>query len=91
MVPDTTSSTHNVGFTNSTPGSGMSATGFTFYGHVLLHQNDDGTLKSLFYAVPSDTEGIWSLDWNSTDDDTEGKVLLTVKATAPSKGMDETQ
>ncbi|KAI4862340.1 hypothetical protein F4820DRAFT_430871 [Hypoxylon rubiginosum] len=91
LVPDTSSDSHQVGFTNSTPGSGMSANGFVFYGEFLLHKSSDGNLKSLWYAVPLEQDGIWSLEWNSTGDDTSGQILLTLKATAPSHGKDKAQ
>ncbi|KAI1079055.1 hypothetical protein F5B20DRAFT_191317 [Whalleya microplaca] len=84
LIPGPTSSSHDVGFTNSTPGSDMSASGFIFYGQFLLHQNTDGSLKSMWYALPTGTDRVWTLGWNSTGDDTEGKVTLTLKATAPS-------
>ncbi|KAI1771422.1 hypothetical protein F4818DRAFT_445113 [Hypoxylon cercidicola] len=87
LVPDTTSPSHQVGFTNSTPGNGMSASGFVFYGEFLLKKARDGNLKSLWYAVPMEKEGIWSLEWNSTGDN--GETLLTLKATAPSHGKDK--
>lgn len=91
LVPETTSDSHEVGFTNSTPGSGMSANGFTFYGEVLLHKGNDGKLKSLWYAVPLDQDGIWSLEWNSTGDDTTGQIPLTLSATAPAHGNGKSQ
>ncbi|KAI1762276.1 hypothetical protein GGR53DRAFT_502087 [Hypoxylon sp. FL1150] len=83
LVPATTSDSHEVSFTNSTPGSGMSASGFTFYGEVLLHKGSDGSLKSLWYATPLSQDGVWSLEWNSTGDDTSGQIPLTLSATAP--------
>ncbi|KAI8964488.1 hypothetical protein F5Y11DRAFT_315828 [Daldinia sp. FL1419] len=89
IVPDTTSSTHQVGFTNSTSTGNRSVYGFVFYGEFLLHKDLSGDLESLWYAVPSDQDGVWVLNWNSTDDDTEGKVLVTLKATPPSRGMDK--
>ncbi|KAF3068424.1 putative cytochrome p450 protein [Daldinia childiae] len=89
MVPDTTSSSHQVGFTNSTTSTDRSGSGFVFYGDFLLHKNTDGDLKALWYAVPSDEDRIWTLNWNSTDDDTEGKVVVTLKATPPSRPTDK--
>lgn len=91
MVPDTTSSSHDVGFTNSTTTSERSSSGFIFYDQFLLHRNLDGSLKSLWYAVPTEDEGVWYLRWNSTGDDTEGQVLVSLKATAPSKPVDQVQ
>ncbi|KAI0113468.1 hypothetical protein F4814DRAFT_460562 [Daldinia grandis] len=89
IVPDTTSSSHQVGFTNSTTGGDRSGSGFVFYGEFLLHKNTNGDLKALWYAMPSDEDDIWSLNWNSTDDDDQEKVLVTLKATPPSRGMDK--
>ncbi|KAI0382355.1 hypothetical protein F5Y04DRAFT_53557 [Hypomontagnella monticulosa] len=91
MVPDTTSSSHDVGFTNSTTTSERSSSGFIFYDQFLLHRNLDGSLKSLWYAVPTEDEGVWYLRWNSTGDDSEGQVLVSLKATAPSKPVDQVQ
>ncbi|KAI2615807.1 hypothetical protein GGS26DRAFT_579008 [Hypomontagnella submonticulosa] len=91
MVPDTTSSSHEVEFTNSTTTNERSTSGFIFYDQFLLHRNLDGSLKSLWYAVPSETEGVWYLRWNSTGDETNGQVLVSLKATAPSKPVDKTQ
>ncbi|KAI1653265.1 hypothetical protein F4813DRAFT_375254 [Daldinia decipiens] len=89
MVPDMTSSSHQVGFANSTISGGGSASEFVFYGDFLLHKNTDGDINGLWYAVPSDEDRIWTLNWNSTDDDTEEKVLVTLKATPPSRTMDK--
>ncbi|KAI2470211.1 hypothetical protein F4781DRAFT_186475 [Annulohypoxylon bovei var. microspora] len=87
-VPDTTSSSHQVAFSNSTNSTtGRSSSGFTFYGQFLLH-NTDGSLKSMWYALPSGQDGIWTLNWNSTGDDTDGQVIVTLKATAPSTPAD---
>ncbi|KAI1407057.1 hypothetical protein F5Y13DRAFT_183688 [Hypoxylon sp. FL1857] len=90
-VPDTTTSSHQVEFTNSTSDINRSISGFVFYGQFLLHKNTKGDLQTLWYALPTDTDGVWSLNWNSTGDDTEGQVVVTLKATAPSKEADTTQ
>ncbi|KAI0851190.1 hypothetical protein F5Y00DRAFT_16599 [Daldinia vernicosa] len=89
IVPDTTSSSHKVEFTNSTTTGDRSGTGFVFYGEFLLHKSTDGDLKAMWYAVPSGQDNVWTLNWNSTDDDTEGKVIVTLKATPPSRGADK--
>ncbi|KAI0887736.1 uncharacterized protein GGS22DRAFT_88557 [Annulohypoxylon maeteangense] len=85
-VPDTTSSGHQVSFSNSTTNSttGRSASGFVFYGQYLFHQNTGGNLQSMWYALPSDQDGVWTLNWNSTGDDTDGQVIVTLRAVAPS-------
>ncbi|KAI1377065.1 hypothetical protein F4677DRAFT_66327 [Hypoxylon crocopeplum] len=91
IVPDTASPSHQVSFSNSTSNTDASASGFVFYGQFCLHKNTDGALKSLWYALPTEYDDVWDLDWNSTDDYTEGQVMLTLKATAPSKPVDTTQ
>ncbi|KAI1100368.1 hypothetical protein F4804DRAFT_47697 [Jackrogersella minutella] len=84
-VPDTTTAGHQVAFSNSSNSTtGRSGSGFVFYGSFLFHKNTEGGLKSMWYALPSDTDGVWSLNWNSTGDDTTGQVLITLKTTAPS-------
>ncbi|KAI1801331.1 hypothetical protein F4811DRAFT_534885 [Daldinia bambusicola] len=88
-VPDTTSSSHQVAFTNSTSDVNRSGSGFVFYGDFLLHKNNTGDLQSMWYAVPSGQDHIWTLNWNYADDDTEGKVLVTLKATPPSTEVDD--
>ncbi|KAL7627708.1 hypothetical protein AAE478_001902 [Parahypoxylon ruwenzoriense] len=85
VVPAADSSSHDVEFTSSTPGTNVSASGFTFYGQFLFHKKNDGNLESMWYALPSEQEGVWTLGWNTTGDDTEGKVLLSLRAVAPSK------
>ncbi|KAI1134257.1 hypothetical protein F5Y05DRAFT_422815 [Hypoxylon sp. FL0543] len=90
FVPDNTTSSHQVEFTNSTSDINRSISGFVFYGQFLLHKNTQGDLQTLWYAIPTDKEDVWSLNWNSTGDDTEGQVVVTLKATAPSKESDDT-
>lgn len=83
-VPDATSSSHQVSFTNSTNnGTGVSSSGFVFYGQYLFHQAD-GALQSEWYVLPSGQDGIWTLNWNSTGDDTDGQVIVTLRAVGPS-------
>ncbi|KAH6871204.1 hypothetical protein B0T10DRAFT_568447 [Thelonectria olida] len=84
-VPSSSSSTHEVGFVNGTTNSSSFLTdGFTFYGTFILVSGSNGELESLWYALPSDTDGIYALEWNSTSDSTDGKILLTLKRTPPS-------
>ncbi|KAI1211176.1 uncharacterized protein F4807DRAFT_419281 [Annulohypoxylon truncatum] len=84
-VPDTITAGHQVSFSNSsTNSSGRSASGFIFYGQYLFHQASSGDLKSMWYALPSGQDGIWTLNWNSTGDTTEGQVIVTLRAVAPS-------
>ncbi|KAI1249105.1 hypothetical protein MGN70_008714 [Eutypa lata] len=84
-VPTTSASSHQTGFiTNSTASSNVSTSGFTFYGGVCMH-TDDGALTTLWYAAPTDTDGVWTLNWNSTDDTTDGQVIVSLKTKAPSR------
>ncbi|KAI0835051.1 hypothetical protein F5Y06DRAFT_277263 [Hypoxylon sp. FL0890] len=85
-VPDNTTSSHQVEFTNSTSGVNKSVSAFVFYGQFLLHKTTSGDLQTLWYALPTDTDGVWSLNWNSTGDDTEGQVVVSLTSTAPSTG-----
>ncbi|KAI0165231.1 hypothetical protein GGR52DRAFT_585249 [Hypoxylon sp. FL1284] len=86
LIPETTSESHVVEFTNVAPGTGMSTNGFVFYGDFLFHQSNEGKVESLWYAVPLEKDGIWSLEWNPTGGEADGQILLTLKVTAPSKG-----
>ncbi|KAI2607871.1 hypothetical protein GGR54DRAFT_643951 [Hypoxylon sp. NC1633] len=88
-VPEATSADHEVSFSNSSSTNDRSSSGFIFYGDFCLHKSTDGSLKSLWYALPTKYAGVWYLDWNSTDDNTEGQVMLTLKATPPSKPVDQ--
>ncbi|OTB09365.1 hypothetical protein M426DRAFT_315924 [Hypoxylon sp. CI-4A] len=84
-VPDDDSSDHQVSFQNSTSGTGRLATGFLFYGDVLLHKNTDSSLNSLWYVVPTEYDDVWALNWNETGDETDGKVLVSLRTTVPTK------
>ncbi|KAI1078008.1 hypothetical protein F5B20DRAFT_250260 [Whalleya microplaca] len=85
FIPGRGSASHQVGFAPAPgPAADVDASGFVFYGQVALHQSpDDPQLRTLWYAVPTATDGVWSLNWNSTADARDGKVLVTVKATPP--------
>lgn len=84
-VPSPTSTDHQVGFTNSTGSSDISTTDFSFYGGVVLHKQDS-KLLTLWYASPTDTEGIYTLNWNDTgDSSTDGNIVVSLKAKAPTR------
>lgn len=56
-------------------------TGFTFYGAAAMVQID-GALETLWYAVATATDGLWSVGWNAAH--VEGAEMLTLKrVTAP--------
>ena len=51
-----------------------------FYGQVAFVVDSAGAWESLFCAVPTVDDGIWSLNWNETD---ASAIPLSVKETAP--------
>lgn len=51
--------------------------GFIFYGEWVMVENDSGEISSSFYIRPgSEGEGVYSLMWDVTDDDTAIPVSL---------------
>ncbi|KAI8944817.1 hypothetical protein F4801DRAFT_594639 [Xylaria longipes] len=83
-IPNSGSSSHKVGFTNSTVPNNASSTGFVFYGQVVLHESDEVKLESGWYAVATGTDNVWSLEWNTTSNETsDGRVAVTLKTTRP--------
>lgn len=87
-VPGPTSTAHQTGFANSndTVDDDLSTSGFIFYGQVVLKQVD-GNLTTLWYAAPTDTDGIWSLNWNETGDTSSGHVPVALKTRPPTEPM----
>ncbi|KAH7128071.1 hypothetical protein B0J13DRAFT_611598 [Dactylonectria estremocensis] len=82
-VPSDQSSSHQVIFLESSSdlASGLVTNCFTFYGTIAFVVTASGKMESLWYAVPSDTEGVYTLKWN----DQSGKgVILIIKSTPPS-------
>ncbi|VUC35898.1 unnamed protein product [Clonostachys rosea] len=85
VIPAASSSSHAVGFSNSTTGnSSIVADSFTTYGAYILVSGDDGSMQSLWYTVPSDTRGVYALKWNSTGENENTTISLTLKKTPPS-------
>lgn len=82
FVPGPDSSSRQVGFlaSNSTPTDDVTS-GFTFYGHVAILVDSAGAWQTLFYAIPTSSNGIWSLNWNTTDED--DAIPVTLKDSAP--------
>lgn len=55
--------------------------GWRLYGGILfLNEND--TLVNTWFAIPTSTAGIWSLNWNVSDD--VSAVPVTIKNAPPS-------
>ncbi|KAH0431451.1 hypothetical protein CcaCcLH18_07067 [Colletotrichum camelliae] len=83
-IPSETSSSHEVGFSNSSA-TDRQTSGFTFYGSfIFVDSTSGGGMESLWYATPSSVDGIYTLKWNQTGDDSANKITLTLKKTPPS-------
>ncbi|KAI3319488.1 hypothetical protein HD806DRAFT_509154 [Xylariaceae sp. AK1471] len=85
FVPSWTSSSHHVGFTSTDSEPETSTSGFIFYGATALHQGPGNTLQGLWYAVPTRFQKIWALQWNATDDNSDGKMSVTLRSTPPAQ------
>lgn len=67
--------------TSNTTATDIITSGFTFYGTLAMLKLDS-KLYTLWYAVPTGIDGVWSVGWNATSDQTDAE-LLTVKAVNP--------
>ncbi|KAK1703660.1 hypothetical protein CaCOL14_001963 [Colletotrichum acutatum] len=84
-IPTADSGVHNVAFLNSSaPTTGRKTSGFSFYGNFVLVEAEDGSFESWWYATATDIDGIYNLRWNETGDDTDDKIILNLRRTAPS-------
>ncbi|KAI0595723.1 hypothetical protein F4775DRAFT_568041 [Biscogniauxia sp. FL1348] len=85
FIPSTTSSSHAVGFiSGSSSNSSILTSGFMFYGQDVLHKSSSGSLETEWYAVPTGTEHIWTLEWNITSDAVNGTVPVSLRSAKPS-------
>jgi hypothetical protein len=83
-VPGPSASSHDVQLLDSGNVTDSFVTsGFIFYGHFFMIQ-ESGSLQSQWYAVPSDTDGVYSLKWNTTGDSSSDKVIITLRDIKPS-------
>ncbi|KAG4419638.1 hypothetical protein IFR04_007235 [Cadophora malorum] len=85
FIVDTDSAFTAAGFlsSNSTTPTDAITTGFKVYGgQVVLVSN--GTLLSQFWATTTDTEGVYSLMWNSAGTSQDNSVPVALKTMAPS-------
>lgn len=65
-----------MGFTSQNM-TNETTTGFIFYGQWVMVKKESGEISSSFYVRPDSTgEGIYSLLWNITDDDSAVPVSL---------------
>ncbi|KAL4733277.1 hypothetical protein BDV11DRAFT_175848 [Aspergillus similis] len=84
-IPDSESTSHEIGFVNDTDSAPANKliNRFIWYGHFLLVENDEGELTSLFSVKESASEGEYSLLWNVTDSD-EDVITVSMRSIAPS-------
>ncbi|KAF5549866.1 hypothetical protein FMEXI_4118 [Fusarium mexicanum] len=83
-VPGPSSSSHSVKLTNSTADTDAYVTDLMFYGTFVMVE-EDGQMTSLWYATPSETDGVYVIGWNSSDAGlSDNKVTITLKRTPPS-------
>ncbi|KAK1479623.1 hypothetical protein CCUS01_04752 [Colletotrichum cuscutae] len=84
-IPTADSGVHNVALLNSSASTtGRKTSGFSFYGNFVLVEAEDGSFESWWYATATDIDGIYNLRWNETGDDTDDKIILNLRRTAPS-------
>ena len=82
FVPGSASTSHQVGFlTDNSTATDVVTTGFNFYGHTVIVADTTGAWQSLFYALPSSDDGVWSLNWNATS--VSGAIPVTLRDSAP--------
>lgn len=85
-IPSSSSSSHEMGFTSKKM-TNETTTGFIFYGQWVMVENDSGDISSSFYIRSSSAdEGIYSLVWNVTDDDTA--IPISLRSAKPSNAWD---
>jgi len=79
------SASHAAGFLgdNSTATNDEITSGFSFYGHTALLVDASGVWQSAFYAMATETDGLWSLGWNFTN--VNGAIPVTLRDTSPPK------
>ncbi|KAF5711740.1 hypothetical protein FGLOB1_4842 [Fusarium globosum] len=83
-VPGPSSSSHSVKLINST----TDADGYVFdlmtYGTFVMVE-ENGQMTSLWYAAPSEIDGVYVIGWNASDaGQSDDKVAITLKKTPPS-------
>ncbi|KAI1267019.1 hypothetical protein F5Y18DRAFT_381236 [Xylariaceae sp. FL1019] len=84
FIPSPSSKSHGVGFANTTSGSEITTSGFIFDGQFVTHLNEDGRhLETLWYIVPTSSDRVWSLRWNSTGDQSQDQIMVSLRSTGP--------
>lgn len=83
-VPGPSSSSHSVKLINSTTDTGGYVSDLTFYGTFVMVE-ENGQMASLWYATPSEIDGVYAIGWNASDaGHSDDKVVITLKRTPPS-------
>ncbi|KAL4816957.1 hypothetical protein BDW67DRAFT_184412 [Aspergillus spinulosporus] len=84
-IPESESTSHEIGFVNDTDSAPANKliNRFVWYGHFLLVRNDEGELTSLFSVKKRTSEGEYTLLWNVTDSD-EDVITISMRSIAPS-------
>ncbi|KAM5386094.1 hypothetical protein ACJA88_002244 [Fusarium oxysporum] len=83
-VPGPSSSSHSVKLINSTTDTGGYVSDLTFYGTFVMVE-ENGQMVSLWYATPSEIDGVYAIGWNASDaGQSDDKVAITLKRTPPS-------
>lgn len=75
-IPRSSSFSHQMGFTSKAE-SNETTSGFIFYRQWVRVETESGDISSSFYVkASSEGEGVYSLLWNATDDDTAIPISL---------------
>lgn len=83
-IPAPASSSHEVAFIDSRNSTAnVQTTGFTQFGAFIFVDNNATGVESLWYALPSGTDGVWTLNWNDATDKRTDKVVLTLRDIKP--------
>ncbi|KAF5556510.1 hypothetical protein FNAPI_5735 [Fusarium napiforme] len=83
-VPGPSSSSHSVKLLNSTANTDSYVTELMTYGTFVMVE-ENGQMTSLWYATPSDIDGVYVIGWNASDTGhSDDKVAITLKKTPPS-------
>lgn len=73
-----------MGFTSSANASQVTSK-FIWYSHFLLVETESGEYTSLFYAKKGSQSGVYSLQWNITDEDEQDEFIsVSMRSITPS-------
>ncbi|KAI1047157.1 hypothetical protein LB505_010081 [Fusarium chuoi] len=83
-VPGPSSSSHSVKLINSTADTDGYVFDLMTYGTFVMVE-ENGQMTSLWYATPSEIDGVYVIGWNASDaGQSDDKVAITLKKTPPS-------